>query len=159
MAYNRIETKPKICKGCGKLKHIWARGYCKPCDPGKESKKDHYYDKDREYHLNVFFADQATIVPNNCENCGERLSKSNPKMLRFYTAHILPKSKFESVEVNPDNIMFLGTFCGCHGNWDNKNAEARKKMPCYSIALERYDKFYNQLSGPEQVQAEKYLGL
>lgn len=116
--------------------------------------------------INKFFLEQSEQVPANCENCGKLLRAYSMWTKRFVTAHILPKSEesgFPSVATHPDNRMFLGcslfSDCGCHGNFDNKDAEYRKTMPVYEKALERADKFFDMLSPADQVRAEKYLGI
>jgi hypothetical protein len=113
--------------------------------------------------LNVFFASQALQVPENCENCGLPLFAYSDANKRFVTAHILPKKdkQFPSVATHPLNRMFLGfglfSSCNCHGDWDNKDADARIKMPCYSLAIERLQSFKSLLIGEEIGRAEKYL--
>ena len=117
--------------------------------------------KDNE--INVFFANQVLQCPAECENCGKPLHAYNDSMKRFVTAHILPKNdkEFPTVAAHPLNRMFLGfgvfSECNCHGDWDNKDADARIKMPCYSLAIERLQSFKSLLKGQEITRAEKYL--
>lgn len=155
-----IDRKKKICKGCNTPQFIWARGCCKACDPGKAKNVDQVKeDKQKSTELNVYFASQVISIPHNCENCHQPLHATSKTIQRCVTAHILPKSKFESVATHPQNRMFLGVFCGCHSKWDDKGTEDRKKMPCYNIALDRLQEFSTHLTAPEQVSAEEYLGL
>lgn len=117
----------------------------------------------KKHELNYFFDQQANQVPERCENCNRLLMAYSTWAKRGVTAHILPKSLFLEVATNPNNIMFLGTGlfsdCNCHTNYDNNDAAYRKKMPCYKLALKRYEAFVNELSEPQQIKAEKYLGL
>lgn len=113
--------------------------------------------------INEFFDNQALQVPERCENCNLRLNAFAMWQKRFVTAHILPKSLFPSVAAHPDNRMFLGVSlfseCSCHPNFDNSDADHRKTMPVYKIALARVEGFYDLLTPHEQVRFEKYFGI
>lgn len=119
----------------------------------------------KQNELNVFFADQALQVPERCENCNKRLNAFHAWSRRFVTAHILPKADnyFPTVATHPMNRMFLGVTmfseCNCHTMWDNGDAETRKGMRCYKIALERLEGFKQLIPANKQGKAEKYLGL
>lgn len=117
--------------------------------------------KEEKQKLNVFFASQLLDIPKTCENCGERLDRSNPFAIRSQTCHILPKSKFKSIATNPQNKVFMCCFHGCngHGNWDNLDAEKRKSMKVYTLAIERFRTFENELTQSEKIKAYIYLGL
>lgn len=169
-----METKLKICHRCEKPKRLWRSNppTCRECDgiiqamakqsaPSKAAGKP----KPASKELNIFFADQAAQVPERCENCHGLLKAFTPSAKRFVTAHILPKNEraFPSVATHPQNKMFLGcslfSDCNCHGDWDYSDAETRKQMPVYKIALQRVECFIEQLNPRDQVKAEKYLGL
>lgn len=139
--------QPATCKSC------MARTTVKKSKAIKEDKKE----------INVFFASQALIFPMFCENCGERLDSSSMFARRAQTCHILPKRKnmFKSVATHPQNKMFMCCFHGCHGHgtWDNTDAERRKRMKVYELAIERYRQFEDVLTEAERIKAEKYLGL
>lgn len=155
-----IERKKKICKGCNTPQFIWARGCCRRCDPGKQKpQEDKAQEAADDKHLNEFYSAYAKMLPKHCENCDKPLQAYTPSLQRCVTAHIFPKSTFESVKTNVLNVMALGVLCGCHGRWDNTDAETRKTMPCYALALYRVAEFKDQLTDKEIVQAEKYLGI
>lgn len=113
--------------------------------------------------LTVFFASQILTMPERCENCNELLGAYNATTRKACIAHILPKGKnngnFKSVACHPLNRMFLGPFCGCHHKWDHAKAEERAKMPCYKIAIERFDQFKDTMPGPEKIRAFTYLAI
>lgn len=111
----------------------------------------------------MFFKAQGELVPLRCENCNLLLNACNAWAQKCVTAHILPKALFPSVAANPNNVMFLGcgifSDCNCHSSYDNRDAEARKQMPCYPIALKRVELFYDELTPKQQNMADKYLGI
>ena len=115
--------------------------------------------------LDEFFELQADQVPERCDNCKKRLNAFNKWANKCVTAHILPKNDnaFPSVKAHPMNVMFLGcglfSECNCHADWDNRDAEARKQMPCYDKAVGVVEEFYFELTPHEQVKALKYLGI
>lgn len=136
---------------------------CKNCI-GREPIKSKSKQKESAKELNVFFADASLVFPVYCENCGERLLNTGSFTRRSQTCHILPKTAsggFPSVATHPANKVFMCCFHGCHGHgdWDNQDAEKRKKMPVYEKALERFRKFENELTESEKIKAYKYLGL
>lgn len=133
---------------------------CKSCmsrQPIKPSVKKSTEKKE----LNVFFANQMLEIAIRCENCGSKLDHSSSFAIRSQTAHILPKSKFKSVAMHPKNRMFLCCFGGnyCHSLWDDHDAEKRKTMPVYKLALDRVNELGHLLTNAEKVKALKYLGL
>lgn len=119
----------------------------------------------KKAEINEFFDSQALQVPERCENCNLRLNAYAAWQKRFVTAHICPKNdkEFPTVATHPENRMFLGSGlfsdCSCHDLWDGRDAEARKKMHCYDLALSRAEKFYNALTPHEQNKFDKYFGL
>lgn len=115
----------------------------------------------RKKELNVFFASQTLVMPNNCEECGHKLDKSSTFALRAQIAHILPKSIFKSVATHPQNKMFLCCFNGCysHAKFDNGDAKTRQSMKVYDLAIERFRSFENELTEAEKIKANKYLGI
>lgn len=144
--------QPACCKRCMPKQAI--KSSTKPSNESKVLKSD----------LNVFFASQALVFPDHCENCGERLDKSSLFAKRSQTCHILPKSNnsgFPSVATHPQNKVFMCCHHGCHGHgdWDNLNADKRKTMPVYEKAIERFRSFENDLSEKQKIKAYKYLGL
>lgn len=108
--------------------------------------------------LNVYFASQALVFPARCENCGEYLDQSEK---RSQTCHILPKSIFKTVATHPANKIFMCCFSGCYGHakFDDGDSKTRMSMPVYSLAVERFKSFENDLYLKDKIRAYKYLGL
>lgn len=110
--------------------------------------------------LNIFYADQLLMCPAACEECQTPFYGYNKEELRGLIAHILPKSLnsgFPTVATHPKNRLFLGTKCGRHNAWDGMGAKERSEMACYKIALERFEKFADELSEKDLQLAYKYL--
>lgn len=113
--------------------------------------------------LNTFFDNQGLKIPFNCQNCNKPLYAKNKFAKRCVTAHILPKSKFQSVATNEHNVIYIGAgvlgVCFCHDNYDNKGAEDRAKMPIYNLVLERFEILKEFLTEKELIQAYTYLNI
>lgn len=88
--------------------------------------------------LGTYFANQALLMPNCCEECGAVLPKSPEWMRRACIAHILKKRAdfgFPSVAIHPQNKMF---FCpDCHTNMDNLGDIFILKMKSLPVMRER----------------------
>jgi hypothetical protein len=167
------KSTPKLCKNCA----MRAKNTLVQTESGKEATPFKAYrtaeikkaksltadQTNKKVELDIFFKAQAELVPLRCLNCNRLLNAFNAWAKKCVTAHILPKVIFESVAANMDNVMFLGcglfSECNCHADWDNRDAEARKQMSCYPIALSRVELFYDELTPKEQVMADKYLGI
>lgn len=112
---------------------------------------------------NVFFKEMGYLVPANCMECGQPLFAYTDWARRCVTAHIFSKEHFTSISTNPDNIVFLGAAllckCGCHGDFDNKDAEHRKQMKIYPILLERFEKLKPLMNIQELRRAYTFLGI
>ena len=65
----------------------------------------------------VFFANQILEPVNHCEECGAPLGEKT----RWNIAHILPKSTFPSVSINPQNKFI--SCKSCHSQFDSSNNE------------------------------------
>lgn len=133
------------------------------CRQKQQKKPDKAKEKVKK-DLNVFFASQALIFPESCEECDGRLNGSTMFDRRKSTCHILPKTSsggFPSIATHPQNKMFLCCMGGCHGHerWDNGNADDRIKMNVYSKAVERFKTFEHLLSPREHERALKLLKL
>lgn len=140
----------------------------KPVNPGRSPIKTSVKplseeEKKFKADLHVFFASQILTIPDACENCGQKLNCFTSRTRSSCIAHILPKGKnngnFKSVACHPLNRMFLGPFCGCHHKYDHAKAEERVNMPCYKLAIERFNQFKDKMPGPEQIRAFKYLAI
>lgn len=171
-------SNPKMCKNCaGRFKAEQERQQAltqtedgQPAKPFKyqtsiiRKAKSLTVDQINEKAAkNNFYNEQGRQVPERCENCNLKLNAFSRWAKKFVTAHIVPKAVFESVATHPDNRMFLGvnmfSDCGCHAEWDNSDADHRKQMHCYSLALLRAEGFIDQLTYHELVKFEKYFGL
>lgn len=103
-------------------------------------------------------------VPFNCQECGKPLYAFREFAKRCVSAHILPKSKFPSVAMNPDNIIFLGSdivagVCDCHTFYDY-SVENRVNMKIYPIVVDRFEsKLKDLLTKHELIEALKYLWI
>jgi hypothetical protein len=136
--------------------------YRKPRNPISKNKKASPEEKVFRDDLSDFFNRQIQRMPARCENCNQPLFGYAEEKKKFVVAHILPKSPnygFPDVAAIDDNCMFLGTYCGCHPAWDNRDSAARTTMDCYPIAIQRFNTFVNLLSDRDKIRAAKYLGI
>lgn len=87
-----------------------------------------------------------------CENCGTVLSPYSPKAASSCQAHILPKSKFKSVQSVLENHMTLGDpvfqNCGCHDDYD-ATWERAEGMKVFTLAKERFLTFKHLIDKSE----------
>ncbi len=121
-------------------------------------------EKTDKQKLDEFYSRIALRMPYNCENCLKPLYAFNKTAKRSVTCHLLPKSIFESIATDPQNIVFMGADyigcpCNCHDRYDS-NVDTRIKMPIYKVALERFEtdlKF--KLTPRELKQAFTYLNI
>lgn len=84
-----------------------------------------------------------------CWECGDFISKND---YRAATAHIFPKSIFESVASNKWNFLVLGARCGCHDK--SHRLDTFSQMKVFPTAINRYMKF-----GELITEKHKYLSL
>ena len=156
-------TKLKTCSSCHKEARLWKSNppLCKSCAAKTyKPKTSTKYENKRE--LNTFFSDMVNRIPERCENCGDKFGFIPLWQAKWVIAHILPKQPdhgFPTVATEPENILFLCTTNGCHANFDNKGREYRSQMPCYPLALKRFNKFKHKLSEPELIRAYEYLNI
>lgn len=114
--------------------------------------------------LDAFFLEMGEILPPLCENCSQPLNAFNRAARRAMSCHILPKSIFEELATDPDNIVFMGVVifgacCNDHTEWDS-SVEKRILMPIYPRALKQYkEKLRPQLSEAKQQLADEYMGV
>lgn len=116
-------------------------------------------EKSFKAELNVFFANQTLTMPFLCDNCNKPLKAFNAFERRCCLAHIVPKSKFKTVAIHPQNLLFLCAKDGCHSTWDDSDSEHRSKMNCYKLALERFEQFKGILNQTELIRAYTYLNI
>lgn len=98
-----------------------------------------------------------------CQNCRADLFATNNSKKRACSAHILAKSKYPSIAMNEDNILYMGVLafgasCGCHTAWDS-NVARRMKMAVYNLALKRFELLKPYLDDKELIMAEEDLGI
>jgi hypothetical protein len=121
-------------------------------------------EKEDKKTVNDFFDKVGLKIPFHCQECRKPLYAFSKKAKRSVSAHILPKSVFESVKTNPDNIIFLGASyigcpCDCHTYYDY-SVENRIKMKIYPVVLERFEmKLKHLLTDRELIQAYEYLNI
>jgi hypothetical protein len=84
-----------------------------------------------------------------CWECGDFISKGD---YRAATAHIFPKSIFESVASNKWNFLVLGARCGCHDK--SHRLDLFSQMKVFPTAINRYTKFGDLIT-----ETHKYKNL
>ena len=84
-----------------------------------------------------------------CWECNDYIA---PQDYRAATAHIFPKSIFESVSANDFNYLVLGARCGCHNL--SHRLDTFSKMKVFPVAVNRFMKFGNLIT-----EKHKYLTL
>lgn len=135
----------KRCKN-----HYWQ--HRKKVNSSKPNAVDSY---SKRRLLDKWFAEQISIMPKCCEECGEYLNPYAPWGAKSYIAHIVPKRHFESVKVHPMNRMFL--CIQCHTNLDNWPANKVKKMAIYPLLLQRYVQFSHAIHIDELEYLPAYI--
>lgn len=137
--------KAKPCK----LEHCnlpaWSKGYCKHhqhhrTDYRPPSLKTKPKEKDKA--LERFFTMAVSACQGKCQNCGATFE---PQKLNV--AHILPKSKFDSVKTHPFNWIELCWIC--HTNYDNRGWIAASQMPVFALAKKRFELFMDSITDEE----------
>jgi hypothetical protein len=101
--------------------------------------------------MDLFWKRAASVIAKKpfCWECNEPISKSD---YRSATAHIFPKSIFESVADNEWNYLVLGARCGCHNKTHTMSTFAQ--MSIFPVAVQRYLKFGDLIT-----ENHKYLDL
>ena len=107
----------------------------KTTEKRKEERKD--YPEFFNWHI-------QNIKENNlsCENCGDKLKGDSSNV-----CHLISKSSNPEIATLDDNIIYLcGLFSknNCHSVFDN-SFESREKMNVFPLAVEKFNKFKNQL--------------
>lgn len=161
-------VKKKICAGCKTDQYIYGDKRCLPCYKKKfpekfqlkkserKSSKNHNKRKEERKYFPEFFQRHIQKIKDErlcCENCGELLQGLSGEV-----CHILSKSKHLEVATEDNNIVYL-CFYGnsCHSKFDS-SLSARKEMPVFKIALERYRQFKHKIVNytREREQLENY---
>ena len=81
---------------------------------------------------------------SKCEECGASLRGDYSEI-----CHILPKSKFKSIAMDDDNIIYL---CGwqsqnnCHGKLDNSSQSAVKEMKIFPQLQEAFENLEGRIT-------------
>lgn len=117
----------------------------KPFNPKSREKR-----KSERSGLPEFFQDAIEELKKKpkCVNCGRSINTSyRPEM---NIAHILPKSKYKSVNDHPLNRIFLCVYkdnpdgSSCHTDFDTKILDI-PKMPCYIEAKKKFEIFKGEV--------------
>jgi len=170
MAYSTIQKKHCKC-GCGKYPSLGYSGYAYSCAPEeiKEkvgARKDFLRkqqnrrkaiavklradnrEKDEttgETYKELWFKARRIEMTGKCVcGCGLSSCKNDDKYFRFSCAHVLAKSKFESIALHPENCVELSYWNGCHSDFDNKGYEWVKiwKPKLWAIVVEKFKILY-----------------
>lgn len=97
--------------------------------------------------LGKWFNAQISMMPSECECCGDYLNPNIHISQRAYIAHIVPKKYFVSVMTHPLNRMFLCV--DCHSKYDNCLSREAVEMKCWPIAVARFKKIFSEISKDE----------
>lgn len=180
MAFSSIKKKTCKRFGCDKYPKIGYAGYCgKSCMPeemqnlekyrkgavsyrtaaslSKLSKKVHTAQNDvlepenalKQSELQQWFANIERIIARNpyCMECKTYIPSA---YYHHATAHIFPKSIFESVATHPMNYLILGAGCGCHDK--THRLDTFSDMKCWTEAVRRFRLFEKSIT-----EKHKYL--
>lgn len=156
------------------------RGKCIDCPPGAgevpltaKRCKTHYWAHRRQVNQQkprnqqkkaekgtfaVFFASQALVFPDKCEESGQPLPKSPAWMKKACIAHILKKRSdfgFPSVATHPSNKIFLHP--DIHANMDNLGESYILKMKSLPVMKERVKILLPFLTEEERNRVPDYL--
>lgn len=142
---------PIIAGRCGK--HYWPyRNKVNREKAGKQAKEA------RAGELKVFFASQARVFPDKCEESGQPLPKSPAWLKKACIAHILKKRAdfgFPSVATHPSNKIFLHP--DIHSNMDNLGKDYILKMKSLPVMKERVKILLPFLTPEELNRVPDYL--
>jgi hypothetical protein len=88
--------------------------------------------------MDLFWKQASVVISKKpyCWECNDFIPK---QYYRAATAHIYPKSIFESVMSNEWNYLVLGAGCGCHNK--SHRLDTFSQMKVFPVAVQRYLKF------------------
>lgn len=136
--------------------HAQPNGYCVAHGFYAEDKKGKVTkDNERKKSLTAFYEEQLNIMPDKCQECGELLFKSMSINPRTVIAHILPKAHYPSVEVNPDNVLYL---CQLHhGRYDNQTQRFMNESKLAPLIRQKVKLLTPLLTDKEKARLPEYL--
>jgi len=105
--------------------------------------------------LGVWFNEQIVKIPERCENCKGKIIVPTGLSKRTPVCHIVPKSTFESVKTNDNNVWY--GCIDCHTNYDRWPAEKVATMPIIKICKVRFKEFKHLLPPSESRRVPIYL--
>lgn len=90
-----------------------------------------------------------------CEECGCNLSGDFSEV-----AHILHKSKFKSIALDDDNIIYLCGYSGnnCHAKFDLSSTEEFRKMKVFNKVSQRYEELKSKIKEKINYKIEERYG-
>lgn len=138
------EDKYLMAKRCFSGPHFH---YQKHQQAKSKKKPNQVKQAEKKKTLGRWFNEQIGSMPRQCENCGEYLNPYAPWSSRAYIAHIVPKRHFVSVMVHPLNRWF--GCIDCHTKYDNSLSKEVVEMPVYSIVVERFRQFVEEIDPSE----------
>lgn len=174
-------AKKKPCKGdCGGG-YLYSSGYCLPCYKKKFPEKFQLKKSDKQIKKQTaknaakrkearkdfpeFFQRHIQKIKDEgicCENCGHYIASTS---CSANVCHILGKTenKHPETATNDLNVLYLCSWMNGNGNNDchsmfDSSLSARKEMPVFKIAVERYKQFKDEVINysKEVEQLEKY---
>lgn len=134
----KVPLRSRIKEGEHKGKKVCPSCYRRVKGAIGTTKKAIQKRKEERKDLPVYFQYHVPKA-KKCENCGRQILEPGVKNI----AHILPKSKFKSINSNLDNAMYLCTVFdggGCHEEYDS-SWSAAKSMVVWELAVSRFQKF------------------
>lgn len=174
MAYSTIKKKKCKCGTCNNYPTIGYSGYNRSCAPADiKEKQDSKTQRQRTESDKRKMAKVRTLIQEPSSDdikgelwfrskrhqmtgfcacgCDNKSSKDDAKHFKFSAAHILPKSKFESVKWHPDNWVELAFWGGCHTVFDDKGYEYCKqtKPILWEIVVQKFKIVYPFISPDE----------
>lgn len=139
-----VKEKPLIAGRCNQ--HYWKHRDKVNKEKRKGTVKEVTKQKSKD-ELTIFFDEQSKILPATCENCGDKLPRHIPFLVRSAICHIVPKRFFKSVQTNPLNVWF--GCMKCHHDYDDRGWSFARQMKVWPLVVKRFLQFKDQIDVTE----------
>lgn len=106
---------------------------------------------DGDTDLQRWYAAIMAKEEGRCWETGEKINKEDSFGWHGSIAHVLPKSKFESVATHPQNYMILKMWGGTHAKYD-ASWESASKMKVWPYAIKIINILYPLLTSEEKAR-------